>query len=199
MIVTNKMLLEKYKNYSNKYSKLKSEIKKQNLIRIVRGLYETDINTPSYLLASSICKPSYLSFDFALYYYGMIPEKVVNCTSATVNKRKHKKYVTPFGTYFYYDVPKSVYSIGIRIEKKDEYIYMIASPEKALCDKIYTLKPMKNLEEVEKLLFMDLRIDREELLKLDLELIKEIELNYHSTNVTLLYKLMRRLKNKRNT
>ena len=42
---------------------------------ITRGLYETDPNVPGYLLAGSIYGPSYISFEYALGYYGMIPEE----------------------------------------------------------------------------------------------------------------------------
>ncbi len=50
MIVTDKMLKEKYHNYVNVYSKINSEIKKGNLIRVVRGIYETNPNVSNYLL-----------------------------------------------------------------------------------------------------------------------------------------------------
>ena len=50
MIVTDKMLKEKYHNYVNVYSKINSEIKKENLIRVVRGIYETNPNVSNYLL-----------------------------------------------------------------------------------------------------------------------------------------------------
>lgn len=44
--------------------------------KVVKGIYETNSDTAGYLLAGSIYGPSYLSFDFALSYYGMIPEAV---------------------------------------------------------------------------------------------------------------------------
>lgn len=56
-------------------------------------MYETDSNTPGYLLAGSIYGPSYLSFDFALAYYDLIPERVVNYTSATFGKKKKKNFI----------------------------------------------------------------------------------------------------------
>ena len=63
----------------------------EKLIKIRNGLYETEANTPSYLLAGSIYGPSYISFEYALSYYGLIPERVTTITCATFNKRKEKK------------------------------------------------------------------------------------------------------------
>lgn len=192
MIITNNMLKKDLKNYSNKNNKISRDIKNGKLIKIKNGLYETDFNTAGYLLASSIYGPSYLSFDFALYYYGLIPEKVVVYTNATFNKKKKKQYNTPFGTFLYRDVPKEVYSVGINLVIEGKYSYQIATPEKALCDKLYTLNPVKNMTEFEKLLFNDLRIDIQELKKISIENIEEISKKYHSTNVNLLYKYLRR-------
>lgn len=40
--------------------------------------------------AGSIYDPSHISFEFALSYYGLIPEAVYTVTSATFEKRKRK-------------------------------------------------------------------------------------------------------------
>ena len=73
-------------------------------------------------------------------------------------------------------------------------MYQIATPEKALCDKLYTLSPIKNMKELENILFNDLRIDLDEFDKLNIEDIEQISNSYHSQNVELLYKYMRRNK-----
>ena len=65
-------------------------IKKKEIIPIVKGFYETDSKIPGHYLASIIYGPSYLSFEFALSYYGLIPEAVYHFTSATFNKRRRK-------------------------------------------------------------------------------------------------------------
>ena len=195
MILTNGMIKENLKEYSNKNTKINREIKKGNLIKIINGLYETDSSVKGYLLAGSIYGPSYLSFDFALSYYGLIPEKVTAFTSATCNKKKKKKYNNQFGTYLYRDVPTKVYPIGIKIIEEGSYSYQIATPEKALCDKLYTLQPLKNMKELENILFNDLRIAQDEFDKLNLHEIEEISNFYNSTNVNLLYRYIRRKEN----
>ena len=192
MLLTSNILKQNLLNYANKNNKISREIKNGNLIKIKKGLYETDKNTAGYLLASSIYGPSYLSFDFGLYYYGLIPEKVFTYTSATFDKKKKKQYDTPFGTYLYRDIPKDVYPLGINLVEEGEYSYQIATVEKALCDKLYTLKPVKNLKEFKNLIFSDLRIDIEELKKMNIKDIEEICEKYNSINVRFLYKYLRR-------
>lgn len=195
MIITNDAILKKLANYSNKNTKLAREVRDGKIIKIVNGLYETDSNTPGYLLAGSIYGPSYISFEYALSYYGMIPEKVTTITCATLAKKKKKKFNTPFGTFTYRDIPILAYPEEIILKEENNYSYQIASREKALCDKIYTLKPLKNYSNLEKMLFSDLRIDSENFNKLNIEKIEKLSNLYHSTNILLLAKYMRRNKN----
>lgn len=192
MILTNDIIKQNLKEYSNKNTKICREVKNGNLIKIINGLYETDPNVNGYLLAGSIYGPSYLSFDYALSYYGLIPEKVTAYTCATCDKKKKKRYENQFGTYLYRDVPVEVYPLGINVFEEGEYTYQIATPEKALCDKLYTLNPIKNMGELENILFNDLRIDKEEFNNLNVKDINEITQCYHSTNVELLYGYIRR-------
>ena len=192
MILTNDMIKNNFQEYSNKNTKICREVKNGKFTKIINGLYETNPNTNGYLLAGSIYGPSYLSFDYALSFYGLIPEKVTVFTNATFEKKKKKTYQNEFGTFLYRDVPENVYPLGINIIKEGEYYYQIATPEKALCDKLYTLKPIKNMQELENVLFKDLRIDVIEFNKLKLDDIEILSKYYHSTNVELLYRYMRR-------
>lgn len=192
MVVTSNIQKSLYNDYSNKDTKLFRDIKSHKLFKIKNGLYETNPNTPAYYLAGIIYGPSYISFDFALSYYGLIPEKVETVTCATFKKNRTKKYETNFGYLIYRDVPPNVYPFGISLIEENGYSFQIATKEKALCDKLYTLSPVANLEEIKILLFNDLRIDQEEFNKLDINAIKELSELYHSTNVTCLYKYMRR-------
>lgn len=87
-IITSDMAKSNLDNYANKNNKISRDIKSKKLFRIIRGLYETNKNTPAYLLAGSIYGPSYISFEYALSYYGLIPERVTTVTCATFNKKK---------------------------------------------------------------------------------------------------------------
>ena len=192
MIKTSSMILEELKSYGSPMSKLSRMVKSGEYIRIIKGLYETNPSTPGYLLAGSIYGPSYLSFEFALSYYGLIPEAVYTFTSATYDKKKKKKFETPFGIFTYRDVPKEVYPLGVELVREGEYSYWIASPEKALCDMLYTKSPIANQKELQRLLFDDMRIDDEEFKNLKCEDIFLLGEKYRSTNVQKLSRMMRR-------
>ena len=194
MIITTDIVKARLSDYANKNNKISRDIRDGKLHKIVNGLYETDINTPGYLLAGSIYGPSYISFEYALSYYGLIPERVHVITCATYGKKKKKKFNTSFGIFTYRDVPALAYPEEIILKEENGYMYQIASKEKALCDKLYTLKPLKNYKNLEDMLFIDLRIDKDEFDALGVEKIECLSILYHSTNIQLLAKYMRRKK-----
>lgn len=177
-------------DYTDIKGKIRREVKSGKLIPIVRGLYETNANVSGNYLAGSIFGPSYLSFDYALAEYSLIPETVRTYTSATFKKRKSKKYQNHFGVFTYRDVPADAYHSGILLHCDDNYSYQIATPEKALCDKLYSISPVKNLYELKELLFDDLRIDEIEFEKLNMKSLGELSTLYHATNLNLLQKLI---------
>ena len=192
MIIANNMLKSNLSNYSNKNNKISRDIRDGKLFKIINGLYETNANTPGYLLAGSIYGPSYISFEYALSYYGLIPERVSTVTCATFNKKKKKKYDTSFGIFTYRDIPNLAYPEEIILKTEGDYSYQIATPEKALCDKLYSLEPINNYDNLRNMLFNDLRIDEDEFNKLDVSKVEKLSNLYHSTNVTLLAKYMRK-------
>lgn len=179
-------------DYKNKNNKISRDIQSGKLYKVIPGLYETDPNTAGYLLASSIYGPSYISFEYALSYYGFIPERVSTITCATFNKKKKKQYCTDFGTFTYRDIPNDAYPEELLLKTEGSYSYQIATPEKAICDKLYTLSPLGNYSNLEDMLFNDLRIEDESLNKLNIDKIEKLNNLYHSTNVNLLTKYMRR-------
>jgi len=180
-----------YKDYSDIGGKIKREIKEGTYIPIIRGLYETNKNTPGYYLSSYIYGPSYLSFDYALFYYGMIPERVTTYTLATYNKQKTKKYVTSFGTYVYRDIPKAAYPFDVIAIEENNYVYHIATKEKAFCDKLYSLTPLQSVKQLKDLIFEDLRIDADAFNSLDNDKLILLIPKYKSRNLMLLKKLIK--------
>ena len=185
IVATQGAVYDLKKDYKNPKSKLGRLVEEGKYTSIIRGLYETDPNTPGILL-SSFYNPSYISYEYALSKYSMIPEGVRMYTLATYKKHKTKMYDTPFGVYYCRDVPKPVFHIGVKMVEQGNYCYWMATPEKALCDKLHSIKPLPNEETIEELLFDDLRIDEDELAKFDLDLMKKIANNYHCYNVSLL-------------
>ena len=168
-----------------------------DLIPIIKGLYEDNPKVEPSYLAPWIYGPSYLSFDYALYFYDIIPETVYTYTSATFNKRKRKEYRNYFGVYTYRDVPKAVYHHGVTAKTDGNYSYHIATCEKAICDKLYTIAPVRNMKEFRYLLFEDLRIDEDNFWTLNLNDILFLAPLYHSTNLDFLIKLIQ--KKRKNT
>ena len=51
MIISNNFIKSKLGEYSNKNNKISRLIKDNKLYKVVNGLYETEKNTPGYLLA----------------------------------------------------------------------------------------------------------------------------------------------------
>lgn len=196
MIKTTSILMDELKEYVNPTAKIRRLVHNGKLISVVRGLYETDGNIPGYYLAPAIYGPSYLSFEFALAYHSLIPEAVYTFTSATFEKKKTKQYITSIGTFTYRDIPSEAYPFGIVLKSENGYGFQIASPEKAICDELYIISPLKNRGELEHLLFRDLRIERQEFFRLNMKDLLELAAHYQTQNHKLLQAyIKRRMKN----
>ncbi len=190
MIKTTNELVIQFKDYSDPLGKIHRETKSGNLIPILKGLYETDGKVPGHYLAGSIYGPSYLSFEYALAYHGLIPERVHTYTSATYNKKKSRKYKNAFGLYTYRDIPKGAYPFEVVINEENGYSYVIASPEKALCDRLYISPPQTSMIRVKTLIFEDLRIEEEDFYNLDFNKLLFLCELYPSSNMRLLQKII---------
>lgn len=192
MILTTQQLIEKYNNLADPKGRISRDVYNGLLFPVCRGFYETNRNTDGVKLSQFIYGPSYLSFDYVLAHYSIIPEAVYKTyTCATLGKKKKKEYKNIFGNYIYRDIPKEVFSYGVRVVENGNYSYQIALPEKALCDKLYTISPVSSLKQFKTLLFEDLRIDENELNKMDKNLIYKIAPIYHKNNLDLLVKYLK--------
>ena len=176
-------------------------VKNGDLISLKRGIYvfsEKYRTSPlNYIsIANILHQPSYVSFEYALSYYGLIPERVYTITSASC--KKSVEYSTPLGNFSYQKIPAKAYSLGIEWKYSElDGGYFIATREKALCDKIYADKRVKNLKENEVLEYLeeDLRIDYEELLKLDTKLLWHIAMGYGSKVLLTIANKLKRIQN----
>ncbi len=181
---------------NNVNAKISYLVKKGELIRLKKGVYalgEDYQAAPIDVInvANMLYAPSYVSFDYALSYYGLIPERVYEITSATM--RLNKEFTTPLGRFSYKSIPLQAYALGI------DWLYdkihggkLIATAEKALCDKIRSDRGIGRLSQskVETYLAHDLRIDMEILYDLDAECIAAIASAYRSSNLQNLAKLV---------
>lgn len=188
MIVTTLYLKEKYKDYTDVNGKIKRDIDKGILFPLVRGIYETNSSVDGFLLASYIYGPSYLSFEYALSFHNIIPERVVVYTNATFNKRKSKFYQNHFGLFTYRDVPNTAFPFSVKAYEENGYAYFIASPEKALCDLLYIKEPVGSIKELKMVLFDDLRINKDAFGQLNFDDILFLSYKYISNNMKYLRK-----------
>jgi len=165
-------------------------VKKGELIRLKNGFFliANKIKkdpVPFNQIANLLYGPSYLSFEWALSYYGMIPEGVYVVTSASATKSK--TYITPLGAFDYYYLSHSRYAMGIDQKKDFGGSYLIATPEKALADVIHFKS--RGLESPKDML-IDLvearRIDDDVLRQLNKNHLVEIAENYKSRAVNQL-------------
>jgi hypothetical protein len=104
------------------------------LISMRRGLYASRRDLDPHCLAGSIYGPSYISFETALAWHGMIPEGVTEILSAT--PKRAASFGNDFGRFRYLTVPMAVYPVGILRVTDSDLPFLVASPTKALVDRI---------------------------------------------------------------
>jgi predicted transcriptional regulator of viral defense system len=175
--------LESYRSPKTRLGRL---VKAGKIVPIRRGLYTDDANVTPFAAAPLVYGPSYISFYTALAYYDLIPERVYLCMSASFRKNKKKFYETPLGNFQYLYIPERVFPYGISVLEENGSRYLMASPEKALCDLIYRIKDIVTVQEMDTLLTEDLRMESDELLELDGAFIRRIAPLYRRRSLAML-------------
>jgi len=131
------------------------------LKKIIKGYYIfADLSIDENVLfeiANRIYAPSYVSFEMALAYYGMIPESIYGVTSAST--RKTMRFQTPLGEFSYRTIRPKLYFGFDYVPVSGKYC-KIASPEKALFDYIYIHDELKGVDD-----FAQMRINRKVFIK----------------------------------
>ena len=184
-------LMDHLKAYASPKAKLTQMIKAGKIIRVKRGLYlwPPPASWSLKTLANKIYGPSYISFEYALSYHQMIPERVEMITCASRAKSKNKTFKTPVGRFYYTSIPASVYPYGILRKDDAEGPFLIATPEKALCDTLSKVTPpVSSLKRLSMLLYEDLRIDADALASLQPEDIRFLAPLYRDKTVALFMK-----------
>ena len=137
--------------------------------RIRNGYYvlSSTIKNESFLFfaANKIYQPSYISFESALAYYGIIPEGVFLQTSATTLKTNY--FNTSLGDFSYKKIKNQLF-FGYQLIEQKGLTYKIASIEKAILDSLYLYENVTTLED-----FEALRWNKEILKTLNFKLIQE--------------------------
>lgn len=112
--------------------------KKGYLQKVVKGYYvfqDFKINEQVlFLIANKIYKPSYVSCEVALYYYGFIPENVYEITS--ISTRLTYRFSSDLAGFSYQKIQTSLFW-GYTLVNLQNQNFAIAEPEKALLDYLY--------------------------------------------------------------
>jgi len=122
-------------SYNNSKSFINRNIKRGLLIKLKNGLYTlSSISVPKFLIANKLYAPSYISFETALSYYGIIPETVYTIFSATA--KASREFEARESCFTFHKIKKEAF-FGYIPKKVDSVVILIAEPEKALLDYLY--------------------------------------------------------------
>lgn len=172
-VVRHATLLSVLSDYQAPNFKIHRWLDAGRLISLKRGLYAVPGSVASGslslpLVANHLYGPSYVSMEFMLSHYGLVPERVVQVTSVTT--RRGKRFENRLGRFSYQHLPTEYYALGIEYVKVSSRVaFMAASREKSLCDwlvltpnlKIYSTRGLRVL------LLEDMRMDEMVLNELD--------------------------------
>lgn len=192
-------LLDGLREYDRPRDKITGLLRQGAIIRIKKGIYifgEKYRRLPfsREVLANMIYGPSYISLDYALHYYGMIPERVEAVTSVTCGRGR--RFSTPVGLFIYRSISMNAYQIGIdQVVLNGGRTFLIAVPEKALSDKIHDDRgtSVRTHTEMREYLLDNLRIDPERLEKLNTDMLSLIAARYRSRKIRMISDLIRKL------
>ncbi|WP_216647557.1 hypothetical protein [Chitinophaga sp. SYP-B3965] len=173
------MLLSILEGYKRPNDKINTLVEKGFLTPVKKGLYITgpalNAGQPaSFLIANHLCDPSYVSIDTALSFYGLIPERVYEISSVTT--KTSREYITSVGVFSFTHLPSPYYSLGIRrLAVSDGQYMLMATPEKALFDKIVTTKSiiLRSKTSAFSHLVENLRMDEDGLKEMDTNIMQE--------------------------
>jgi len=170
-----------------------------DLMRIKKGLYcfgEAFRREPicRETLANLLYGPSYVSLEYALGFHGLIPERIEQVTSVTTGRSR--AFRTPFGRFSYATLGESRFSVGTRLEGTGSRRFLVASPEKALADKVWKDKRFGGgrVSDYEAYLLEDLRIDPTGLQALDQTALEAIAHAYDSPKMNRLLSALGRMR-----
>lgn len=176
--ITSNLLAACYGDLKESKKKVQALEKAGELIRLRRGLYVVNPELSGkpingQLCANHIYGPSYVSLHWALRWYGLIPERVFRMTSVTI--QPSKVFENTLGIFDYYKVNREYFPIGVRSISDDDISYLMATPEKALCDLILydSYLPSRSVKGLMRYLEEDIRFDMDELAHFDVEIIRE--------------------------
>lgn len=192
-------LLAHLTDYRNPRDWIARMVKQGELLRLKNGFFlivsrfRKKADYPYEQIANLLYGPSYISLEWALSFYGFIPERVSVVTSVTIGS--NKEFATPIGVFTYMHLSSFRYSVGINHKAIEGQLggFLIATPEKALADWLFfTCEDMSEEELLQELLEAK-RIEVESLQTLNKTSLKEIVDQYASDIIRKLYNIVNKL------
>ncbi len=187
-------------SYGKPRDKITRLLTSGDIVRIKKGLYcfgEAFRREPvcREYLANLIYGPSYVSLDHALSYHGLIPERVETVTSVTTGRSR--RFTTALGNFSYRTLSRPRYANGAVLQTEGQSRFLVASPEKALVDKVWTDKRFsgQRMGDYGRYLFDDLRISPEALRDLDPPRLASIARVYDSRKIDTLLRYLTQQEN----
>lgn len=113
---------------------------KRLLLRLKRGVFllnssDRKINPSRTYIANQLYSPCYVSLEYALNYYDLIPEQVSDLTCITT--RKTFRLRNEVGVFIYQHIKSQAFRGFKALQDEAGLIFFIAEPEKALVDFLY--------------------------------------------------------------
>lgn len=194
--VSSSTILSLYPNLKSKRTKIATLEKTGEITRLKRNMFvvnpeETGLKLSMGLIANHLLSPSYVSMQTALRYYGLIPEAVYTTQSMTFKEAKN--FQTPIGNFSYIHISRDAYPIGITQIREEKVVYIMATPEKALCDLIANMPGvnLRFMKEARTFLEDDLRLDMERFQSFDRTILEEYaKVGKKSTSIQTILKLL---------
>ena len=157
-------LMSLLRNYKKPKDAISLMIQKGEILRIRKGLYifgdlwRRQVVSRE-VLANLIYGPSFISLEYALSFYGLIPEHVETITSITAGRSR--SFDTPVGRFSYTQFSRKRISFGNILKTDRSGNWFMAEPLKVLADKIWADKRFypTSPASFSDYLFDDLRLD----------------------------------------
>ena len=195
--VNKDVLYSLFTDFKQPKDKISDLERKGLIVRIKRDLYVAtkqihNQEISSELVANHLYGPSYVSLHSALAYYGLIPERVYAMRSICM--KMSKQYDTPIGYFEYVKVPENYFHIAVKLEiVNNSHSFLIASPEKALCDLILSTNNLRlqSVKAMNEYLEEDLRFEMSYLNSFNVNIIEEcLNFGRKKTELAQLLKLL---------
>jgi hypothetical protein len=191
-------LLTVLSGYARPRDKITEMLRHSEIVRVKKGLYlfGEGFRRKPYsleLLANLMYGPSYVSLEYALSYYALIPERVETVTSVTPGRAR--RFETPVGLFTYQTAPIEGFRGHVqRMELAGGGGFLMALPEKALAEKLRAERGagITSQRDIETFLVDSLRADPTALRALQIDRLRDMAEHYRSRRIRLLYKWLKR-------